>query len=150
MNETPLYISDIMKRIPHRYPFLMIDRVLRYGGREVIAVKNVTINEPYFSGHFPAEPIMPGVLIGEAMAQACAFLGDDDEATHGKLDGGIGEKAFLTSINLKIEHVVRPGDQMLITARLVKRLGKLMRVSATASVDKIPVASAEITVALVC
>jgi len=147
MNDIPLNTPEIMKRLPHRFPFLMIDRVLKYGGNEVIALKNVSINEPYFVGHFPTEPIMPGVLIGESMAQAAAFLGDgDDEQVS---ESGLGKKAFLTNINLKIECPVIPGDQLIITARLVKRLGKLMKVSAHVKVNKTIVASAEITVALV-
>lgn len=147
MNDKPLMATDIMKRLPHRYPFLLIDRVLKYGGNEVIAIKNVTINEPYFVGHFPVEPIMPGALIGEAMAQAAAFIGNGQEV---EADApGLGEKAFLTNLNLKLEHPVRPGDQLMITARLIKRFGKLMKISAVTTVDKLPVASADITVALV-
>lgn len=145
MNDTPLDPKAIMQRLPHRYPFLLIDRVLRSGGGEAVALKNVTVNEPFFTGHFPTEPIMPGMLIGEAMAQTAAFVGGPEEG--GAEGASIGEKAFLTNINLKLERPVIPGDQLVITARLVKRLGKLMKISAQATVDKAVVASAEITVA---
>lgn len=149
MNNNPLYAVDIMKRLPHRYPFLLIDRIIKYGNHEVIALKNVTINEPYFIGHFPVEPIMPGTLIGEAMAQAAAFInyGEKDGAGN-DTNPGLGSKVFLTNLNLKLERPVRPGDQLVITARLIKRLGKLMKISAVTTVDKVSVASAEITVAL--
>jgi 3-hydroxyacyl-[acyl-carrier-protein] dehydratase len=145
--DRPLSAKEIMQRLPHRHPFLMIDRVLRHGGGEAVAIKNVSAGEPHFCGHFPAEPIMPGVLIGESMAQTAAFVGAPDSAEPAA--GGIGEKAFLTGMNLKIERPVVPGDQLVITARLVKRLGKLMKISARATVDQVVVASAEITVALV-
>ncbi|MBC7983457.1 MAG: 3-hydroxyacyl-ACP dehydratase FabZ [Candidatus Obscuribacterales bacterium] len=127
---------EIMKRLPHRYPFLLIDRVLRYGDGEAVALKNVTINEPFFAGHFPGAPILPGVLIGEAMAQTAAFVGD----------GIDGPSAFLVSMDLKIERPAVPGDQLIITARLVKKFGKLMRISATVEVDNNLVAKAELTV----
>ncbi len=136
MENTPLDIHQIRKRLPHRYPFLMIDRILERSQNEALALKNVTINEPYFQGHFPNEPIVPGVLIGEAMAQAAAFIGGDGG------DGGesMGDKAFLTGMNLKIEKPVVPGDQLLIKVRLIKRLGKLMKFSAQGTVGKAVVA----------
>lgn len=148
MKQTALDIQAIMRRLPHRYPFLMIDRVLQYGGDEVVALKNVTLNEGFFSGHFPGEPIMPGVMIGECMAQSAAFLGN------GEADGQSGQapaaalKAFLTSIDLKLKQPVVPGDQLMLHTRAVKRLGKIMRVAASASVEGREVASAEFTVAL--
>lgn len=140
-----LDISAVRKRLPHRYPFLLIDRVLKCDTQEAIAIKNVTINEPFFQGHFPGEPIMPGVLVGEAMAQACAFI----MAEPGPQTQSLGSKAFLTNMNLKLEAPVVPGDQLQIKARLIKRLGRLMKFSASAAVGKVVVASAEITVAMV-
>lgn len=139
-----LDIHAIRQRLPHRYPFLMIDRVLDQRPGEATALKNISINEPYFQGHFPSEPIVPGVLIGEAMAQTAAFIGGEP--------GGqepVGDRAFLTGIHLKIDRPVGPGDQLIIRARLVKRLGKLMKVTAQACVGKAVVASAELTVAMV-
>ncbi len=144
-----LDIKAIMRRLPHRYPFLMIDRVLKYGGDEVVAIKNVTLNEHFFSGHFPGEPVMPGVMIGECMAQSAAFLGTlADVPEREQQMSGIGHKAFLTSIDLKLKHVVVPGDQLMLTTRAVRRLGKMMRVHALASVDGRQVAEAEFTVVL--
>ena len=72
--ETPLDILGIMRRLPHRYPFLLIDRILKIGPEEIVALKNVTMNEPFFPGHFPGHPVMPGVLIVEALAQAVADI----------------------------------------------------------------------------
>jgi 3-hydroxyacyl-[acyl-carrier-protein] dehydratase len=136
--------ADIMRRLPHRYPFLLIDRVLRTGPNEAIAVKNVTIDEPFFAGHFPGEPIMPGVLIGEAMAQAAAFI---EDGTTGA-DGDVNRRMLLTAIDLKIERPVVPGDRLVIRATLLKRLGKLRKLSADATVDGTLVASAQISIAL--
>jgi len=127
---------EIMKRLPHRHPFLLIDRVLRYGNGEAVALKNVTINEAFFAGHFPGAPIFPGVLLGEAMAQTAAFVGEGIE----------GPAAFLVGIDLKIERPATPGDQLIIKASLIKRLGKLMRVSAVVEVDNDLIAKAELTV----
>ncbi len=142
-NQAPLDIKAVMRRLPHRIPFLMIDRVLRYGGDEVLAIKNVTFNESFFDGHFPGEPIMPGVMIAECMAQSAAFLGS------GK-PGGDSEpgalKARLTALDLKLKHPVVPGDQLKISARAVRRLGKVMRVTASVSVDDKVVACSEFTV----
>lgn len=169
MTKTPLMIEDILARLPHRYPFLMIDRVVECGAKRAVALKNVSFNEPYFTGHFPKVPMMPGVLIGEAMAQTAAFIGatagsDADDAAQGtpdaaragtgqrdtgQSDTGMGDRAFLTNINLKLSHPVVPGDQLVLTATLVKSLGKLMKISATARVGHREVASAEISVAMV-
>lgn len=145
MEKVALTITEIRKRLPHRYPFLMIDRVLERSPNEAVALKNITINEPYFQGHFPAEPIVPGVLIGESMAQTAAFIGGSGEEDAESM----GDKAFMTGINLKIDKPVVPGDQLVIKARLIKRLGKLLKISAHASVGKAVVATAEITVAMI-
>lgn len=142
-----LDIHAIMRRLPHRYPFLMIDRVLRYGGDEVVALKNVTLNEGFFSGHFPGEPIMPGVMIGECMAQSAAFLDDGETGTAYEPDKGPTLRAFLMSIDLKLKQPVVPGDQLWLNTRVVKRLGKVMRVSSSTLVEGCEVACAEFTVA---
>ncbi len=142
-----LDIKAIMQRLPHRYPFLMIDRVLEYGGDQVVALKNVTFNEGFFNGHFPGEPVMPGVMIAECMAQSAAFLGAATNG-HGQPMREIGSKAFLTSIDLKLKHVVVPGDQLMIITRAVRRLGKMIRVTAQAAVDERKVANADFDVVL--
>ena len=140
-------IAGIMDRIPHRYPFLMIDRVVDWDDKKAMAIKNVTINEPYFTGHFPAEPIMPGMMIGEAMAQTSAFIGQPvDDGSDASF---FVQRAFLTRINLKIIRPVVPGDQLILTAQLVKHLGSQMSVRATAHVDRAEVALADLSVAMV-
>lgn len=154
MGKSEIGITEIMESIPHRFPFLMIDRVLEYGPERAVAIKNVTINEPYFSGHFPRRPIMPGMLIGEAMAQTAAFIRERHERGESVSGGGgssekqgAGLTALLIGMNLKLHHPVTPGDQLELTAELVKRFGRQMRIKASARVGKRKVASAEITVA---
>lgn len=142
MDQPALDIEAIMQHLPHRFPFLMIDRVLKYGGSEVLALKNVSLNEGFFAGHFPGKPIMPGVMIGECMAQSAAFLGIGSDAASWPVD----RRAMLSSIELKLHKPVVPGDQLWIQARQVKKLGRVMRVSASASVAGERVASADFTV----
>lgn len=150
MTQAPLDSKAIMGQLPHRHPFLMIDRVLKYGGDEVIAVKNVSFNEGFFAGHFPGEPIMPGVMIGECMAQSAAFLdGGEDARTAGQAPAS-RRPPLLSTMNLKLHKPVVPGDRLMISARRIKRLGRVMRVAATATVDGVAVASAEFTVVLAC
>lgn len=144
MDQPVLDIEAIMQHLPHRFPFLMIDRVLKYGGDEVVALKNVSLNEGFFAGHFPGKPIMPGVMIGECMAQSAAFLGIGSDATLRAVDKR--RQALLSSIELKLHRPVVPGDQLLIHARQLKKLGRVMRVSASASVAGEQVASAGFTV----
>ncbi len=127
MIETPIEINDIRKILPHRYPFLLIDRVLSYTlepEKTLTAIKNVTINEPFFQGHFPETPVMPGVLILESMAQACGVLAHVALATSLET-GGI---YYLVKIdNAKFNRKVLPGDQLLIEVkqtRLMRGMGK--------------------------
>lgn len=148
MTLPPLDSKAIQRHLPHRHPFLMIDRVLTYGGDEVIALKNVSFNESFFAGHFPGEPIMPGMMIGECMAQSAAFIDAGGQA-QGRADPGAGRRhSLLSAMNLKLHRTVVPGDQLLISARRLKRRGKVMRVAATATVGGLLVASAEFTVVL--
>ncbi len=132
-----LNIEAVMARLPHRYPFLLVDRVIeRVPGQTVHALKNVTVNEPFFQGHFPGRPIMPGVLILEAMAQAAGLaLDDQDGAPLGVLTGV--DKA-------RIRRMVTPGDQLHLHAALVRQRGRLMRAEVRAEVDGRLVAEAEI------
>ncbi|WP_034384286.1 3-hydroxyacyl-ACP dehydratase FabZ [Deinococcus sp. YIM 77859] len=107
----PLLIQDVLKTLPHRFPFILVDRVLSAGQGEVHALKNVTVNEPFFPGHFPQEPVMPGVLIVEALAQASMFC------LHGELEPGtVGYLAGVEGARFKRK--VIPGDQLHLYARL--------------------------------
>lgn len=110
-------IQDILQRIPHRYPFLLVDRVLECEpGSHLIAIKNVTINEPFFTGHFPQQPVMPGVLIIEALAQAALLLGfaSTDEEEQGKIC------YFLGIDKARFKRAVVPGDQLELQANFLK------------------------------
>jgi len=127
MIETPIELNEIKKILPHRYPFLLIDRVISYTlepEKTLTAIKNVTVNEPFFEGHFPGEPVMPGVLILESMAQACGVLAYVALATS-KDVGGI---YYLIKIDkAKFNRKVVPGDQLLMEVkqtRLMRGMGK--------------------------
>lgn len=122
-------ILKIMEFLPHRYPFLLVDRILEVGEDRVRGLKNVTINEPFFQGHFPGEPVMPGVLILEAMGQVAAYL----VSRHPGLEG---MTAFLTSVeDAKFRRPVRPGDQLITEARMIKMRGRMGKVSVVSSVE---------------
>jgi len=125
-------IQKIMGYLPHRYPFLLIDRVLEMEpGKRVKALKNVTINEPFFQGHFPGIPVMPGVLILEAMGQAGGVLAY--ESLIEKKEGNI---IFFTGIDkARFRKPVVPGDQLIFELKLLKRRAKLVRMAGTATVD---------------
>ena len=110
-------INEVMNFLPHRYPFLMIDRVLDFEiGKHLTAIKNVSINEPQFTGHFPAQPIMPGVLIVEALAQATGILAFKSEV--GKpIDGQIYMLVGIDKVRFK--RTVEPGDQILLRVEVM-------------------------------
>ena len=135
---------DIQEMLPHRYPFLLIDRVLDYTANERIrALKNVTVNEPFFQGHFPDKPVMPGVLIIEAMAQAGGVLGhasrEDEEPRALFYLVGVDEARF--------RRPVYPGDQLIMDLEVDKVRRGMWWFDATASVDGRAVASAKIMTA---
>ncbi|MFN7098395.1 MAG: 3-hydroxyacyl-ACP dehydratase FabZ [Gammaproteobacteria bacterium] len=137
-----LNIHEIMQLLPHRYPFLLIDKVLDYKEHEsIIAIKNVSANEAFFTGHFPQRPVMPGVLILEAMAQAAgvlAFLTFGGEPTSEEI------YLFAAIDNARFKRVVEPGDQLRIEIKVLKvRLG-LIKVEAIATVDGELACSAEL------
>jgi len=143
--ETSLDIRRILDTIPHRYPFVMIDRVLEFiGNDELVAIKNPTINEPYFTGHFPANPVMPGVLQLEAMAQAAGIV-------MLRRTGNSGKTAFFMSADkVKFRRPVRPGDQIIINAKITKCRGdKLAAAECNCTVGGQVVSSAELMFAVV-
>lgn len=134
-------IQEIMKLLPHRYPFILIDRILELTpGEKVIALKNVTINEPFFQGHFPENPIMPGVLIIEAMGQAGAVLVAKflEREPHGSLI------YFMGMDKVKFRKPVTPGDQLIFEVKFLKQRRNVFRISGTAYVDENVVAQAEL------
>ena len=140
----PVEAGDIETYLPHRYPFLLIDRVLEMAvepEKRLIGVKNISVNEPFFSGHFPGNPIMPGVLMIEAMAQAAGMLAHLDAA----IDGKKGELYYLVKIdNARFTQVVVPGDQLILDVvqkRIKRRMGWY---ECQASVDGKRVASCEL------
>ena len=116
MPKPSFLIEDILNIVPHRYPFILIDRILNYEpGHKLTAIKNVTINENFFQGHFPNHPVMPGVLIIEAMAQAGAFL------VLNTVDDPLKKNLFFTGVSdSKIRAPVTPGDQLRLEMKLVK------------------------------
>ncbi len=138
-----LSIDEIQQLLPHRYPFLMVDRVIeRKEGQRVVAVKNVTINEPFFQGHYPQTPVMPGVMIVEAMAQVGGL------ATAGAPDSDI--LPLLAAIEkVRFRDVVKPGDQLVISATVQAARAGVVKISAIAKVDDKVVAEGHLTFALV-
>jgi len=143
-----LDINQIMERLPHRYPMLLIDRVLDMdAGKRITAIKNVSVNEPFFTGHFPSNPVMPGVLIIEAMAQAAAlfsFEGQDDmnPASH-------NIAYYLVGVDdARFRRPVVPGDQLRIEV-VADRISRVMcKYTATATVDEQLAASAKLMCAI--
>src|SRR6478752_7569528 len=138
METTPLKIEQILGLLPHRYPFLLIDRVLELTDDKVVALKNVTFNEPHFQGHFPGVPVMPGVLQIEAMAQAGGILAartvQFDPTTHVML--------FMAIDNVKFRRAVTPGDQLIIEV-VPLRKGKIYKMKGEIQCDGQVVSSAE-------
>lgn len=135
-------IHQIFQHLPHRYPFLLIDRVLDYKlGESLTAIKNVTINEPFFQGHFPHRPIMPGVLIIEAMAQATgvlAFKTSQAQPDENSLYYLVGVD------NARFKQPVEPGDQLLIEVQLLKSVRGVWKYSAKSTVDNKIVSTADL------
>ena len=144
MIETPIEINDIKKILPHRYPFLLIDRVLSYTLEPEItltAIKNVTANEPFFQGHFPGEPVMPGVLILESLAQACGVLAHVAQATSVD-EGGV---YYLVKIdNAKFNRKVIPGDQLLMEVKQTRVMRGMGKYEARVTINGQRTASCEI------
>jgi beta-hydroxyacyl-ACP dehydratase FabZ len=138
-----LDIQAIEKILPHRYPFLLVDRILELEEMRVVGIKNVTMNEPFFSGHFPGFPVMPGVLIVEAMAQVAAVL------VLSRLENPQEKIVFFASINeAKFRKPVVPGDQLRIEVTFLKLKPTVAKVHGRATVDGALAAEAEIIATL--
>lgn len=126
-------IHGVLKKLPHRYPILLVDRVLEIeSGVRIKALKNVSINEPYFLGHFPHRPVMPGVLMLEALAQAAALL-SFESAGKGPDDNSVYYFAGIDGARFK--RPVEPGDQLLLEVTLVRAKSGIFKFAARASVD---------------
>ncbi len=131
---TPLEIRDIIGHLPHRFPFLLVDRVLEFeSGKYIVALKNVTINEPFFPGHFPNHPVMPGVLVIEAMAQTAAILAF---ITAGESVGDKNIVYFAGIDDARFKRPVVPGDQIMMRAELEWQRRGIWRFKTTARVDE--------------
>ena len=125
-----LSIDEIMKVLPHRYPFLLVDRIVEIEPKRIVGLKNVTINEPFFQGHFPGHPIMPGVLIIEAMAQVGGIL------LMGQIEGFASKVVYFMSLdNVKFRRPVKPGDQLQLEADILQVRGMVCKMHGVAKVD---------------
>ncbi len=140
MNSLDIY--DILKHLPHRYPFLLIDRVVDYEpGKTLVAIKNVTHNEPHFPGHFPNRPIMPGVLILEALAQATGILAFK---TADRIPDDNSLYYFVGIDNARFKQPVEPGDQLRLEVEFVKQMRGIWKFKGQALVDGKVVCSADL------
>ena len=139
--ELPLDIQEIMNHIPHRYPFILIDRILELEpNKRVKGLKNVSMNEPFFQGHFPGKPIMPGVLILEAMAQTSGVL-----AIASLSQGKEGALMYFMGLDqVKFRKMVVPGDQLVMELEVLKQRAKIMKLAGVAKVDGKIVAEAQL------
>jgi 3-hydroxyacyl-[acyl-carrier-protein] dehydratase len=133
-------IGEIRRLLPHRYPFLLVDRVVEFiPGQKLIAYKNVTINEPFFNGHFPGHPVMPGVLILEALAQASAILAYKSESMDPE-----SKVTYLMGVdNAKFRKPVLPGDKLQLGIEVLRHKGVIWKTKGTATVDGVKVAEGE-------
>ncbi len=136
-------ILKIQEVIPHRYPFLLVDKILEINGLKAVGIKNVTLNEPYFQGHFPGRPVMPGVLITEAMAQvgACLILAQEE------FKGGIPYLAALDKFRFK--RPVVPGDQLRIEVEITHVKRNIGKMKSAAFVDGVLAAEGEMMCSMV-
>ncbi|HKU15541.1 MAG TPA: 3-hydroxyacyl-ACP dehydratase FabZ [Steroidobacteraceae bacterium] len=138
-------IQEVMRRLPHRYPFLLVDRVLEcVAGQSIRALKNVTVNEPFFPGHFPHRPVLPGVIILEALAQTAGILAF---VTAGVYPDENRQLYFVGIDKARFRRPVLPGDQLIMTAKLERSLRGIWKFSTLAEVDGQEATSAEMMVA---
>ena len=148
-------IEAIKRRLPHRYPFLMVDRIEESGPGYAIGIKNVTANEPCFQGHFPQRSVLPGVLIAEALMQTSAFVGRIAEsgapggATMAVDGSRTDQQLFCIGLNLKFRRPVVPGDRLRMDLRFVRMAGDMLRFRATAQTEAGIVASGDLSLAIV-
>jgi len=134
-----LDIHEIQRILPHRYPFLLVDRIVEMEGERIVAIKNVTFNEPFFGGHFPGFPVMPGVLIVEAMAQAAGVLVLKNIADRER------KLVLLVAIeNARFRKPVMPGDTLRLEMAVIKRRANVAKMAGRATVDGQLVAEAEV------
>lgn len=138
-------IQDILKILPHRYPLLLVDRIVeKEAGKRIVGIKNVTFNEPFFQGHFPDHPIMPGVLIIEAMAQTGGML------LLGQVENPAAKVVYFMAIdNAKFRRPVVPGDQLRMELEMLQFRGKTCRMRGVATVDGQRAAEAEMMASIV-
>ena len=140
----PFDIEKIMQILPHRYPFLLVDKVLEFQeGKHIVGVKNVTLNEQFFTGHFPGQPVMPGVLIIEAMAQTAGILMLSQAENRGKL------AYFMSMDRVKFRKTVVPGDQLILKTDVVRLKSRTIQIRGRAFVKDKIVAEAEMMFSLV-
>lgn len=145
MSEAILDINEILRQLPHRYPFLLVDRVLECKeGESIRALKNVTYNEPFFPGHFPYRPVMPGVIIIEALAQTAGILAF---RTAKVLPDEETRFYFVGIDKARFRRPVEPGDQLILTAKLQRQMRGIWKFEAAAFVGDVEAASAELMVA---
>ena len=141
-NEYQMDIEKIMRYLPHRYPFLLVDRVISCeAGKNIVACKNVTVNEPFFQGHFPIKPVMPGVMVIEALAQASGLLAF---VTANVIPSEDNIFYFVGIDKARFRRPVVPGDQLILKVELVRKIRTIWKFSARAEVDGKVVASAEL------
>ena len=145
LNQKSFKINDIIKILPHRYPFILIDRIdIVEEGKSLIALKNMTINEPFFQGHFPGQPVMPGVLSLEIMAQAGSFL------MLSQIEDPMSMNMFFSTVEAaKFRKPITPGDQLKVHMELVKRKLNLCKFHGKCFVDDVLVAEAKFAANLV-
>ena len=142
--------KELLKILPHRYPFLMIDRVVDYDDDTLVALKNFTVNEPYVQGHFPQMHIMPGVMMMEAMAQACTVLAYKRASKYFDIDRVIelaGENSGILFVNadeVRVRKVILPGDQLFVHAKLIRYARNLADFETHIKVDDKIVASSKL------
>jgi 3-hydroxyacyl-[acyl-carrier-protein] dehydratase len=134
-----LDVNEIREILPHRYPFLLVDRIIELEEERIVGIKNVTVNEPFFTGHFPNFPVMPGVLIVEAMAQTAGIL------VLRSIPDRDSKLVFLVSVDYaRFRKPVVPGDQLRLEMKMMRRKGTVVKMSGRATVEGVLVAEAEV------